>query len=126
LGDEGPQGRIGGEDAVVTVTVDAGRGKDRGQAVQELESGKTKGSAAGGIGLWQDVENLVRATADQVEPFESEGRPGTIANEPLEPLSVGGLDTDAGVQAEPRRLSTIEDPFGVRRAHEPKASNPPP
>jgi hypothetical protein len=34
--------------------------------------------------------------------------------------------TDAGIKVEPRRPSPVEDPFGVRRAHEPKASNPPP
>jgi hypothetical protein len=48
-----------------------------------------------------------------VEPFESEGRPGTIANEPLEPLSVGGLDTDAGVQAESTAMIPAEHILSV-------------
>ena len=37
LGDQGPRGRIGGEDAVVTVAVEAGRRENLGEAVQELE-----------------------------------------------------------------------------------------
>lgn len=36
--DERPQGSVGGEDAVVTVAVDAGRGKDGRETVEELES----------------------------------------------------------------------------------------
>jgi hypothetical protein len=106
--------------------LDTGRGKDRGQAVQELESGEAEGGAARGIGRGEEVENLVGASGDEVEPVEGKRPSGTITGEPLEAGAVGGLDTNAGVEAEPRRLSTIEDPFGVRRAHEPKGSNPPP
>ena len=36
--DERPQGSVGGEDAVVTVAVDAGRRKDGRETVEELES----------------------------------------------------------------------------------------
>ena len=111
---------------MVTVAVDAGWGEDFGQPVQELEGREPNSSAAGGVRPWEEVKDLVGAVADEVESVESKGPSGTIANQPLEAGPVGGLDADAGVQAEPRRLSTIEDPFGVRRAHEPKASNPPP
>jgi hypothetical protein len=37
LGDQRPQGRIGGKNPVVSVAVDAGWGEDLGQAVEELE-----------------------------------------------------------------------------------------
>jgi hypothetical protein len=99
FGDEGSQGRIGSKDPVVTVTVDAGRGEDPGQAVEELQSGETQGRAASGVGLGQDVEDLVGAAADQVEPFEGEGWSGTITNQPLQSFTVGGLDANAGVEA---------------------------
>ncbi len=70
-----------------------------GEAVEELDCRETQGCAAGGVRSRQDVENLVRAVADQVEPFEGKGRPGTIPDQPFEPLPVGGLDADAAVQA---------------------------
>jgi len=87
--DQRPQRSVGGEDAVVSVTVDAGRREDLGQPVQELERGEAEGGADGGIGLRQDMENLIRAVADQVEAVEGEGRLGTAADEPFQPLPVG-------------------------------------
>ena len=124
--DQRPERRIGGEGPVITVAVDPGWRENLGQAVQELQGRQTQGGAARGVGPWEEVEDLVGAVANQVESVEGKGGPGTIADQSFEAGPVGGLDADAGVQAEPRRLSTIEDPFGVRRAHEPKASNPPP
>jgi len=50
-GDEGPQGCIGGEDPVVSVAVDVGRGKEGGETVQELQSGEAQRGATGGIGF---------------------------------------------------------------------------
>ena len=47
-GDEGPEGGVGGEDAVVSVAVDAGWREDGGETVQELQGGKAEGGAAGG------------------------------------------------------------------------------
>jgi hypothetical protein len=73
--DQGPQRSVRGENAVVAVTVDAGRGEDLGQAVQELQGGETQGGAAGEVGPWQEVEDLVGASPDQVESVEGEGRP---------------------------------------------------
>ena len=99
FGDQRSQGRIGGEDAVVAVAMDAGWRKNRGQAVQELQSGEAQRGTAGGIGLGEDVENLVGAAANQVEPVEGERTPGTVADEALQTGAVGGLDADAGVQA---------------------------
>jgi hypothetical protein len=83
---------------MVPVAMDAGWREDRGQAIQELESGEAERCAAGGVGLRQEVEDLVRAAADQVEPVEGKGGPGTIPDQALEADSVGGLDTDAGVE----------------------------
>ena len=88
---------------MIAVTVDAGWRKDRGQAIQELQGGEAQGGAAGEVGLRQDVEDLVRAAADQMEPVEGEGGPGTIPDQPLKAFAVGGLDADAGIETEPRR-----------------------
>jgi hypothetical protein len=49
-GDEGPQGGVGCEDAVVTVAVDPGRGEDFGEAVDELQGRDPEGGTARRIG----------------------------------------------------------------------------
>jgi hypothetical protein len=97
---------------MVSVAVDSGWGEDRGQAVQELETGEAEGGAAGWVGLGQEVENLVRAAADQVEPPEGEGGSGTIANQPFQPLPVSGLDADTGVQAKATTVIPRQHVFG--------------
>ena len=82
-GDQRPQGRVGGEDPVVAVAVDAGRREDFGEPVQKLQGREAQGGAAGGVGLGEQVEDLVGAAADEVKPFERKRRPGAIPNEPL-------------------------------------------
>jgi hypothetical protein len=49
---------------VVAVAVDAGWREDLGQAIQELESREAQGGPTGGIGLWEEVEDLVGTVAD--------------------------------------------------------------
>ena len=90
FGDQGPQGRVGGEGSVIPVPMDPGQREDLGEAI------------------------------------ESERRLRTIPNQPLEVSAVGGFDAGAGVEAVPRRPPGIEELRGVRRAREPKRSNPPP
>jgi hypothetical protein len=113
FGDEGPQGSVGGEDAVVTVAVDAGWREDLGESVQELESRETEGGAAGEVGPWEQVEDLVGAAADQVEAVEGKRRPGTVANEALQSGPVGGLDADACIQTEPAAVIPGEHILGL-------------
>jgi hypothetical protein len=98
---------------VITVAVDAGRGEDRGQAVQELESGETERGAASGVGLGEEVEDLVGTAANQVEAVEGERTPGTVAKEPLEAGPVGGFDADAPVQTEPAAVLPSEHVLSV-------------
>jgi hypothetical protein len=112
-GDQRPQGSIGGKDAVVAVSVDAGWREYLGQAVQKLQGREAQGGAAGGIGLGEQVEDLVGASADQMEAFESEGRPGAIPKEPFQALAVGGLDPDAGVEAESTTVTPCEHVLGI-------------
>ena len=44
---------------MVAVAVDTGRGKDRGQSIEELQGRKTQGGAAGGVGPWEGGEDLI-------------------------------------------------------------------
>ena len=57
----------------------------------------------GVIGPRQDVEHLVGAAVDEVEPIQSERGPGTVADQPFETSAVGGLDADAPIQTATRR-----------------------
>jgi hypothetical protein len=93
---------------VVAVAVDAGWGEDLGEAVQELQGREAEGGTAGGIGLREQVEDLVGAATDEVEPVESEGSPCTVADQALEAVPVGGLDPDAGIETEPARSNKEE------------------
>jgi len=47
-----------------------------GSKGRQLEGGEAKCGAAGGVGLRQEVEDLVGAAGDEVEPLEGEGGPG--------------------------------------------------
>ena len=77
---------------MVAVTVDAGWRKDLGHSVQKVEGGETERGAAGGVGPWEEVEDLVGTTVDEAEAVESEGPLGAIPNQPLQAGAVGGLD----------------------------------
>ncbi len=48
-----------------------------------------------------------------MEPFESEGRPGAVANEAFQPVTVGGFDKDAAVEAEPTTVIPGEHVLGL-------------
>jgi hypothetical protein len=98
---------------MVAVTVDAGWREDGGEPVQELESGKTQRGTAGGVGSREEIEDLVGATAHEVESVEGEGRPSTVADEPFQSGTVGGLDTDAPVQTKPTAVIPSEHVFGL-------------
>ena len=122
--DQRPQRSVGGEGPMVPVAVDAGWGEDFGQPIQKLQSREAQGGAAGGVGLRQEVEDLVRAAADQVEPVEGKGGPGTIPDQALEADSVGGLDADVGVETEPTAVIPAEHVLGVVGLQEALAPEP--
>jgi hypothetical protein len=98
---------------MVAVTMNAGRREDLGEAVQELQSGEAQGGTAGGIGFRQEVEDLVRPAADQVEAVECEGRPRTIPDQPFQPFPVSFLDTDAPIEAKTAAVIPAEHIHGV-------------
>jgi hypothetical protein len=82
------------------MAVDTRRGEDLGEAVEELEGRETQRGPACGVGLGQDVEDLVGTAIDEAEAFESEGRPGAIPEEAFEAVAVGGLDANTPIQTE--------------------------
>jgi hypothetical protein len=96
LGDQGPQGRVGGEDPVVAV-----------------EGRKAQRGATGQVGPREEVEDLVGATVDEVETVEGERRPGTIADEAFEARAIGGLDADTPIQTEPAAVLPGEHVLGL-------------
>jgi hypothetical protein len=98
---------------VVPVAMESGRREDLGQPIEELEGRETEGGPTGRVGLREEIEDLVGAAADQVESAECEEGPGTIPNEPLEAVAVGGLDADAGVQAEPATVLPGQHVLGL-------------
>ena len=105
--------------------MDTGRGEDGGEVIQELESGELQGGAAGGIGLREDMEDLVGVAADEVEPFERKRRPSTIPDEPFQSGSVSSLDANAGVQAKTATVIPEEHVFslmGLQQAMTPKVA----
>jgi hypothetical protein len=61
---------------VVPVAVDAGWREEGGQPIQKLQGREAQRGAAGWVGHGQDVQNLVRPAADEVEAVEGEGSPG--------------------------------------------------
>jgi hypothetical protein len=93
--------------------MNAGRREDLGEAVQELQGREAQACSTGGIGLGEEVEDLVGTATDEVETVKSEGGPGAIPNEPFQSLSVGSLDTDAGMEAEPAAVIPAEHVLGV-------------
>jgi hypothetical protein len=97
---------------VVAVAVDAGWGEDFDHPIEELQGRETQGGAAGQVRFRQDIEDLVGASINQVEAFEGEGPPGTIADQALESGPVGGLDPNAGVEADPTPVIAGEHVLG--------------
>jgi hypothetical protein len=98
---------------VVAVAVDAGRREDLGHSVEELEGGEAECGAASQVGLREEVEDLVGSVAYEMEPLECERGSGAVAEEPFEAGAVGGLDTNAPVQAEPTAVIPAEHVLGL-------------
>ena len=65
------------------------------------------------VGPREEVEDLVGAAANEVESVKGKGGPCTVADETLESGAVGGLDADAGVEAEPTAVIPGQRILGV-------------
>ena len=89
---------------MIEVTVDAWRVNEQSEPLEELEGGERESGAAVRCGMRKTVDDVLvsRCTvAASLEPFEGEGRTGTVAQESFEPSTVTGCNVDRGIDAEP-------------------------
>jgi len=121
----GSQARVGGEDPVVAMAMDAGRWYEPGQSLEQFEGSETKHLAAVHIGLGEPVDQAGLRRGERLEsgggvkPLQSERPPGAVANEPLETRSVLALDANGAIHrkaagpapgAHVRRRGGIQEP----------------
>ena len=84
--------------------MDAWRVKEQGKSLEELEGGERESGAATRCGMGKTIDDALgsgRTVAGSLDPFEGEGRTGTVAQESFQPSSVVGRDVDRGIDAEP-------------------------
>jgi hypothetical protein len=96
------------------------RGWDElGEGVEELERCKQQLGAAVDVRLGEAVDQAALgrgkggAGVEGVQPFEREGRTGTVADEALDARPVLALDARGGVDAEPARALPGEHAGGI-------------
>ena len=95
--------RVGGEDPVVAVAVDAWGWYETSQSLKQREGSEAKLEATVHIRLGEPVDqgSLRRGERPDagrgVKPLQGERPPGAVANEPLETCAVLALDADGAV-----------------------------
>jgi hypothetical protein len=99
----GPEARVGSEDAVVAMAMDARRRNEAGRAVEQLEGSEAKLVVTVHIGLGEPVDQASLRRGERpdagggVKTLQGERPPRTVAKEPLETRPVLGLDADGAV-----------------------------
>ncbi len=99
-----PELRIGSQDPVIAVAMDAWRVNEQSEPLEELERSERESRGTIRCGMGKTIDDALasrRTVPGSLEPFEGEGRTGTIAHEPFEPGTVTGRDMDRGIDAEP-------------------------
>ncbi|MDA0330334.1 MAG: hypothetical protein O2958_15185, partial [Gemmatimonadetes bacterium] len=102
----GPEARVGSEDPVVAVAVEARGWDEASQALEQLEGSEAKRLATVHIGLGEPVDQAGVGRRERpdagrcVEPLQGERPPGAVPNEPLETRPVLALDADGAVDGE--------------------------
>ena len=89
---------------MIAVTMDAWRVNEQGESLEELHRSEreSRGTVWCGMGETIDDALATRCTVPgSLEPFEGEGRTGTVAQESFEPATVTARDVDRGIDAEP-------------------------
>ena len=91
-----PKLGIGRQNTVIAVTVDAWRSNEQSEPFEELERSERESRATIRCGTWKTIDDALarRTVPGSFEPFEGEGRTGTIAQETFEPSTVTGRDVD--------------------------------
>ncbi len=89
---------------MIAMTVDAWRSNEQSEPLEELEGSERESRGTVRCGMRETIDDALatRCTAPvSLEPFEGEGRTGTVAQESFEPGTVTGRDVDRGIDAEP-------------------------
>ena len=102
--DRRSQPGIGSQDTVIAVTVNAWWRNEERESLEELEGGERESGAAAWRGTGKTIDDALasgRAGAGGLQPFEGEGRTGTVAQESLEPSTVTGRDVNRRTMLNP-------------------------
>ena len=89
---------------MIAVSVDAWRVNQQSESLEELQRSERESRGTVRCGMGETIDDALasrRAVPVSLEPFEGEGRTGTVAQEPFEPCTVTARDMDRGIDAEP-------------------------
>ncbi len=89
---------------MIAVTMDAWRGDEQSESLEELEGGERESGAATQCGMGKTIDDALasgRAVPGSLESFEGEGRTGAVAQESFQPSTVVGSDVNRRIDAEP-------------------------
>ena len=89
---------------MIAVTVDAWRVNQQSESLEELQRSERESRGTVRCGMGETIDDALasrRAVPCSLEPFEGEGRTGTVAQESFEPGTVMSRDVDRGIDAEP-------------------------
>ena len=73
---------------MIAVTMDAWRRDEQSESLEELEGGERERGAAARCGMGKTIDDALapgRTVPGSLDPLESEGRTGTVAQESFEP-----------------------------------------
>ncbi len=100
---------------MIAVAMDAWRVNEQSEPLEELEGGERESGAAARRGIGDAVDDALasrQTVPGSLDPFECEGRTGTVAQESFEPSTVTGRDVDRGIDAEPTGRLPAEHVIG--------------
>ncbi len=89
---------------MIAVTMDAWRVNEQSEPLEELERSERESRGTIRCGMGKTIDDALasrRTVPGSLEPFEDEGRTGTVTQESFEPSTVMGRDVDRGIDAEP-------------------------
>ena len=96
--------------------MNAWRVNEQSEPLEELERSERESRGTTRCGMGKTIDDVLasrRTVPGSLEPFEGEGRTGTVTQESFEPTStVTGRDVDRGIDAEPAGGLPVEHVVG--------------
>ena len=89
---------------MIAVTVNAWRVNEQGESLEEFEGSERESRGTVRCGMGETIDDALatgRTVPGSLEPFEGEGRTGTVTQKAFEPRTVTARDMDRGIDAEP-------------------------